>query len=150
MEFRNVVEIAKKGDMVIFTQYGNRIIDYVDHKALGWYTTRYNSYTSWSEKIAEFDCERVSSNWFKLIRLYFPIDSTTRPIDEKDVENIVLIPKGSISWIDKAYDWANINSEDDDCIWKAINKYKRLRELNDEQQRLIYDLLAERLGYKTT
>ena len=141
--------MAKKGDMIVFTYNGKRTIDYVDHKVYGWYRTKWNSYTNWSEKVADFGCENIHYSWYELVRIYFPINSRTRPIDEKDVNYIALIPKGSIHWIDKAYDYANLNSEDDDCIWKAIYKYKRLRELNEEQQQLVYDLLAERLGYKT-
>lgn len=50
-------------------------------------------------------------------------------------------------WIDKAFDYANSNSDDCDIIYKSINKYKALKELNEQEKDIIYDLISARLGY---
>lgn len=50
-------------------------------------------------------------------------------------------------WIERAYNYCNLNSYDDDCIYKAIYKYKALRELNDNDIETIYNILRDRLGF---
>lgn len=50
--------------------------------------------------------------------------------------------------IDKAYHYCNLNSEDDDCIYKSINRYKALRDLDNKQKDIIYEIIAKRLGFK--
>lgn len=49
--------------------------------------------------------------------------------------------------IEKAYNKANLNSEDDDCIDIAINKYKVLRELSEEEKEKVYEEISKRLGF---
>lgn len=50
-------------------------------------------------------------------------------------------------WIDKAFDYANANSDDDDIIYKSIFKYKALRNLPEEDIDAIYSEIANRMGY---
>lgn len=52
-----------------------------------------------------------------------------------------------IQAIERAYNFSNLNSEDDDCIDMAINKYKVLRELNKEQKEKVYEEIAKRIGF---
>ena len=49
--------------------------------------------------------------------------------------------------IEKAYNKANLNSEDDDCIYKAIYSYKILRELEQKEIDSIYEDISKRLGF---
>lgn len=49
--------------------------------------------------------------------------------------------------LERAYNYCNLNSLDDDCIYKAINKYKALRELSEDKQEEVYNYLVKRLGF---
>lgn len=49
--------------------------------------------------------------------------------------------------IEKAFNYANLNTEDDDIIYKAIYKYKILSSLDEKEIDEIYDYIAERLGF---
>ena len=49
--------------------------------------------------------------------------------------------------IEKAYNYCNTHSDNDDCIWMSIYRYKALRELSEENKEEIYDILSIRLGY---
>lgn len=66
----------------------------------------------------------------------------------EDIESMVVIPRKAMNFYDKIYDYANLNSESDDCIWDAINKYKATRELTAEQRLFLYDIVASRMGWK--
>lgn len=50
------------------------------------------------------------------------------------------------SAVEKAFNRANLEGEDSD-IYNHIYAYKALRELPTEQIEVIYDYLAERLGF---
>ena len=49
--------------------------------------------------------------------------------------------------VEKAFDKANLMGEDAD-IYKALYSYKIIRELDEEQIELLYDYLADRLGFR--
>lgn len=49
--------------------------------------------------------------------------------------------------IQKAVDYCNLHSEDCDVIYKSIYRYKALRELSEDQQDEIYDIISVSLGY---
>lgn len=52
-----------------------------------------------------------------------------------------------IQAIERAYNYANLNSEDDDIIYKAIYKLKVLKHLDYNFIEAIYNYIADRMGY---
>lgn len=48
--------------------------------------------------------------------------------------------------VNKAFDRANLEGQDSD-IYNQMYRYKAIRDLSEKQQNLIYDYLAERLGF---
>lgn len=76
------------------------------------------------------------------------IDGKHIKVETSDVEGVTIkMTNKVLKAIDKAYDYCNLNSQDDDCIWKSIYKYKALRELTEDQQEEVYDLISKRLGF---
>ena len=49
-------------------------------------------------------------------------------------------------WVDKAFDKANLIGEDAD-LYAVMYSYKAIRDLPNSDVELIYDYLAERLGF---
>ena len=71
------------------------------------------------------------------------------PIYADNADNLSFIDKDPKlkKAVEKAFDKANLMGEDAD-IYKALYSYKAIRDLDDEQIELLYDHLADRLGFR--
>lgn len=113
----------------------------------------YNYYT---EKVAREkgfykEMESDTRGRFKEVNsMYVYLDNGRRV--EITQPNIIEVVKVGLNkkydrWIQKAIDYSNLNSDDCDIIYKAINKYKALRELTDNQKDEVYEIISNALGW---
>lgn len=68
-------------------------------------------------------------------------------VSDKNILEIIKygIPKNLDSTIQKAIDYCNKHNNDSEAIQKAINKYKKLSDLNSDLQREVYETILSRL-----
>lgn len=168
-EFSLKIKDLKKGDMVYIkvtdpiychvwgdkweyqTEFYQAVLDfentvcYPQHNYRGQY---------WSPAERQFDdLNDIPAPYKYLGNIKIKIDSNgglverTQRIRYNEIEELIIIPKKAARWLQAATDHANLNSDCDDCIWIAINKYKALRELDAQQKDFIYDSIASSLGF---
>ena len=68
-------------------------------------------------------------------------------VADRDILEVIKygIPKNLDFTIERAIDYCKSNSNDCDIVQKAINKYKKLRELDSELKEEVYTLITTRL-----
>lgn len=156
LQIKSVIESLKKGDNVkINYSYGKDVVGKVDSAMCGlYYTVSHHNYrnTFHYEKVDNvYDEHNNPSDWKCIYRVFLKIESQYNVLilDINEINTIEIdFTKAQYNAIDKAYNYCNLNSEDDDCIYKAINKYKALKDLTEDQQDKVYNILANRLGFK--
>lgn len=113
----------------------------------------YNYYT---EKVAleKGFYEKMESDTrgrFKEVNsMYVYLDNGRRfEITQSNIIEVVKVGlnKKYDKWVQKAIDYSNLNSDDCDIIYKAINKYKALRELPEAQKEEAYETISNALGW---
>lgn len=152
-DIKYFIESLKKGDCVkVNFSYGKDIQGKIQSVMCGLYEiVHHHNYRSTFhyEKIEEISERTDLSKVRFMCRVFIKLETQANPL-VLGIDEINTIQKDftkvQYNAIAKAVDWANLNTDDDDCVWKAINKYKALRDLSEEQQATVYDLIVERLG----
>lgn len=155
------VKLNKKSCFIAGVEYGEYTDAYMTRKLCeigerqfnfrGEYTGKTNwtkpiSREEFFEKYADTDQKQyVYSMEFGLDFVQKERKALISVLDIEDIE--IEIPKKAFKYIDMAYDYANLNSDCDDCIEIAINKYKVLRELNSKIHDTVYNMISSRLGF---
>jgi len=110
---------------------GKTIQNYITKK----FADENNCNYSESDRCNYLKCKRVTQDEYKM--------TVSINIHRNNIKDIRIgINKKYDKWIQKAVDYANLNAEDDDIVYKAINKYKVLRELDDNKKDMVYNMIS--------
>lgn len=128
----------------LYCEVGERQFNYRGEYTKTWWTRPMTS-----EKFFNEFYETEQNRFCVSMTFVFVIDEKHIQVEPSDIEDVeITMTNKVLKAIDKAYDYCNLNSTDDDCIYKSINKYKALKELPSEKQDEVYEIIAKRLGFK--